>query len=154
MAVSKSTLRSVSDTSQQFRGIFRASQVSEERERPWRHAVHHSEIGTPPLRSPVYEPPYNLYAQKMVDLLKEIGGTFGIGEEPSLYNQLLVQQIRSTICSRFWSTWPESNIPMYGSSRVSGRSKGRIFAIPTTSTSRFASESRNASNKGSPHPFF
>src|SRR5260370_22348789 len=99
MAVSKSTLRSVSDTSQQIQEIFRASQVSEDRERAWHHAVHHSGIGTPPLRFPVYEPLYflNLYAQKLVDLLKEIGGTFGIGEELSLHKQFLVPPVRPTI---------------------------------------------------------
>jgi hypothetical protein len=102
MAVSKSTRRSVSDTSQQIQDIFPASQVSEERERAWHRAVRHSETGAPPLRFPVYGPLYflNLYAQKMVDLLKEVGGTFGIGEELSLYNQLLVQQVRSTISSQ------------------------------------------------------
>jgi hypothetical protein len=99
MAVSKNTRRSPSNTNQLIDGLFRKSQISEERERVWRHAMHHAESGTPPLRFPVYEHLYlvNVSAQKLVDLLREIGGRFGIDKEQSLYHQLLIQGVRSTI---------------------------------------------------------
>ena len=48
---------------------------------------------------PVYEHLYlvNVSAQKLVDLLREISGRFGIDKEQSLYHQLLIQGVRSTI---------------------------------------------------------
>jgi hypothetical protein len=74
MAVSKNTRRSSSDTNEAFKSFFQNSQVSEERERAWNDAVRHAGTGTPPLRFPVYEHLYflNVYAQKMVDLLKDV----------------------------------------------------------------------------------
>jgi hypothetical protein len=72
MAVSKNTRRSASDTNELFQSFFQNSQVSEERKRAWHDAVRDTGTGTPPLRFPVYEHLYslNVYAQKMVDLLK------------------------------------------------------------------------------------
>lgn len=99
MAVSKSTRRSPSNTNQVIDEFFRKSQISDERERIWRQAVRHAESGAPPLRFPVYEHLYlvNVSAQKLVDLLREISGRFGIDKEQSLYHQLLIQGVRSTI---------------------------------------------------------
>jgi hypothetical protein len=99
MAVSKNTRRSPLDTNQVIDGLFRESQISGEREHVWRQAMHHAESGTPPLRFPLYEHLYlvNVSAQKLVDLLREIGERFGIDKEQSLYHQLLIQGVRSTI---------------------------------------------------------
>jgi hypothetical protein len=97
MAASKSTRRSVSNTNQQFQTYFQNSQISEERERAWHDAVRHAGTGTPPLRFPVYEHLHslNVYAQKMVDLLKEVSSRFGINRETSLYHQSLIQYVRA-----------------------------------------------------------
>ncbi len=98
MAVSKNTRRSVSDTNELFQSFFQNSQVSEERERAWHDAVRHAGTGTPPLRFPVYEHLYslNVYAQKMVDLLKEVTSRFALNRETSLYHQSLVQYVRAS----------------------------------------------------------
>jgi hypothetical protein len=97
MAVSKNTRRSDLDTNELFQSFFENSQVSEERERAWHDAVRHAGTGTPPLRFPVYEHFYslNIYAQKMVDLLKEVSGKFAINREVSLYHQSLIQYVRA-----------------------------------------------------------
>jgi hypothetical protein len=99
MAVSKSTRSADSDTSQHIQKIFRDSQVSAEREREWREAIRHAGGGDPPLRFPIYEHLYllNVYTQKLVDLLKEISGKFGIGQEDSHYHQFLIEQVRSSV---------------------------------------------------------
>jgi hypothetical protein len=99
MAVSKNTRRSKPGTSQVIQDIFRTSQVSEERERAWHEAVRHAGTGTSRLRFPIYEHLYslNIYAERMVDLLKEISGKFGIRDESSLYHQFLIQQVRSMV---------------------------------------------------------
>jgi hypothetical protein len=101
MAVSKSTRKAVSDTSQRIEQIFSDSQISEEREREWRKAIGHAETGVPSLRFPLYEHLYllNIYTQKLVDLLKEISGRFAIGREQSLYHQFLIQQMRASVSS-------------------------------------------------------
>jgi hypothetical protein len=97
MAVSKNTHRSASNTNELFQSFFQNSQVSEERERAWHDAVRHAGTGTPPLRFPVYEHLYsfNVYAQKMVDLLKEVSSRFGLNRETSLYHQSLIQYVRA-----------------------------------------------------------
>jgi len=97
MAVSKNTRRSASDTNELFQSFFQNSQVSEERERAWHDAVRHVGTGTPPLRFPVYEHLYalNVYAQKMVDLLKEVSSRFALNRETSLYHQSLIQYARA-----------------------------------------------------------
>jgi hypothetical protein len=97
MAVSKNTRRSASDTNELFQRFFQNSQVSEERERAWHNAVRHAGTGTPPLRFPVYEHLYflNVYAQKMVDLLKEVSGRFVLNREVSVYHQSLIQYVRA-----------------------------------------------------------
>jgi hypothetical protein len=97
MAVSKNTRRSASDTNELFESFFQNSQVSEEREGAWHEAVRHAGTGTPPLRFPVYEHLYslNVYAQKIVDLLKEVSSRFGLNREISLYHQSLIQYVRA-----------------------------------------------------------
>jgi hypothetical protein len=97
MAVSKNTRRSASDTNELFQSFFQNSHVSEERERAWHDAVRHAGTGTPPLRFPVYEHLYslNIYAQKMVDILKEVSTRFALNRETSLYHQALIQQVRA-----------------------------------------------------------
>jgi hypothetical protein len=97
MAVSKNTRRSIPDTNELFQTFFQNSQVSEERERAWQDAVRHAGTGTPPLRFPVYEYLYflNVYAQKTVDLLKEVSSRFALSRETSLYHQSLIQYVRA-----------------------------------------------------------
>ena len=97
MAVSKNTRRSSSDTNEVFKTFFQNSQVSEERERAWNDAVRHAGTGTPPLRFPVYEHLYllNVYAQKMVDLLKDVSTRFALNREICLYHQSLIQYVRA-----------------------------------------------------------
>jgi hypothetical protein len=97
MAVSKNTRRSDPDTNELFQSFFQNSQVSEERKQAWHDAVRHAGTGTPPLRFPVYEHLYllNIYAQKMVDLLKEVNSRFGLNREVSLYHQSLIQYVRA-----------------------------------------------------------
>jgi hypothetical protein len=97
MAVSKNTRRSYPDTNELFQSFFQNSQVTEERERAWHDAVRHAGTGTPPLRFPTYEYLYflNVYAQKTVDLLKELSSRFGLNQETSLYHQSLIQYVRA-----------------------------------------------------------
>jgi hypothetical protein len=99
MAVSKHTRRSDSDTNQRIQNIFRRSQVSAERKQAWHQAVQYAEIGTPPLRFPIYEQLYflNVYSQKLVDLVKEIASKFGIRPEQCLYHQSMIQQVRAGV---------------------------------------------------------
>jgi hypothetical protein len=101
MAVSKSTRSSVLDTSKRIQQIFGSSEISEERKCEWDQAVRRAETGSPPLRFPLYEHLYlfNASAQKLVDLLKEIGSSFGIGQEQSLFHQSLIQQVRASVSS-------------------------------------------------------
>jgi hypothetical protein len=98
MAVSKNTRNSDSDTNKLFQSFFQNSQISEERERAWHQAVRHAGTGTPPLRFPHYEHLYflNVYAQKLVDLLRELIG-FGHNQETSLYHQSLIQYVRAAV---------------------------------------------------------
>jgi hypothetical protein len=97
MAVSKNTRKPNPDTNKLFQTFFNNSQVSDERERAWKEAVRHAGTGTPPLRFPVYEHVYllNVYAQKLVDLLNEVGAQFGFNREVSLYHQSLIQYVRA-----------------------------------------------------------
>jgi len=98
MAVSKHTRKDAPGTNPFFLELFRNSRVSEERERAWQAAVHHAGTGAPPLRFPIYEQLYllNVYAQKMVELLEELGGNFSINREPMLYRQSLIQYVRAS----------------------------------------------------------
>jgi hypothetical protein len=59
--------------------------------------VHHAGTGTPPLRFPVYEYLYslNVYAQKILDLLKEVSSKFALNRETLLYHQCLIQYVRA-----------------------------------------------------------
>jgi hypothetical protein len=100
MAVFKNTRSSDSDINKLFQTFFQSSQVSEERERAWHEAVRHAGTGTPPLRFPHYEHLYflNVYAQKLVDLLRELIG-FGHNQETSLYHQSLIQYVRAAVSS-------------------------------------------------------
>jgi hypothetical protein len=99
MAISKNTRRTTSDTNKLFQTFFDRSQVSEERERAWKEATLHVGTGTPPLRFPIYEKLYfiNVYSEKLVDLVREITGKFGIHPDQSLYHQSLIQQLRAGI---------------------------------------------------------
>ena len=98
MAVSKHTRKDAPGTNPFFQELFRNSRVSEERERAWHDAVRHAGTGSPPLRFPAYEHLYllNVYAQKMVELLEELGGNFSIKREPMLYRQSLIQYVRAS----------------------------------------------------------
>jgi hypothetical protein len=100
MAVSKNTRRSDQDTNHLLQRFFRNLKVPDNgREQAWREAVQHAEAGT--LRFPVYESLYfvNLYSQKLVDLIKEMTGKFGIRLEQTLYHQAMIQQVRAGITS-------------------------------------------------------
>jgi hypothetical protein len=103
MAVSKNTGKSVPDTNELFQRFFQNSQVSEERERAWHDTVRHAGTGTPPLRFPIYEYLYslNVYAQKTVDLLKEVSNRFALNRETSLYHQSLIQYVRAAASRDF-----------------------------------------------------
>jgi hypothetical protein len=98
MAVSKHTRTSGDETNPFFQELFRNSRVSKEREHAWHDAVRHAGTGSPPLRFPTYEHLYllNVYAQKMVELLEELGGNFSIKREPMLYRQSLIQYVRAS----------------------------------------------------------
>jgi hypothetical protein len=100
MAVSKNTRSSESDTNKLFQSFFQTSQVSEARERAWHDAVRHAGTGTPPLRFPIYEHLYflNVYAQKLVDLLKDLIA-HGLHSENSLYHESLIQYVRAAVSS-------------------------------------------------------
>ena len=100
MAVFKNTRSSDSGINKLFQTFFQSSQVSEERERAWHEAVRHAGTGTPPLRFPIYEHLYflNVYAQKLVDLLRELG-EFGLHREACLYHEALVQYVRAAVSS-------------------------------------------------------
>ena len=99
MAVSKHTRPPGSDTNPFIRELFRNSQVSDKRQQEWQDAVRHAGTGTPPVRFPVYEHLYqfNLCAQKMVELLQELGIKFHIDPEARLYHQSLIQFVRASI---------------------------------------------------------
>jgi hypothetical protein len=99
MAVSKHTRPPGSDTNLFIRELFRKSQVSDKRQQEWQDAVRHAGTGTPPVRFPVYEHLYqfNLCAQKMVELLQELGIKFDIDPEARLYHQSLIQFVRASI---------------------------------------------------------
>jgi hypothetical protein len=95
MAVSKNTRNSDSDTNKLFQ-TFQSSQVSEERERAWREAVRHAGTGTSPLRFSFYKHLYFVYAQKLVDLLRELID-FSHNRETSLYHQSSIQYVRAVV---------------------------------------------------------
>jgi hypothetical protein len=98
MAASKDTRQSAADTNPFFLKLFRNSSVSKERERTWRDAVQHVGAGDPHLRFPVYEHLYllNVYAQKMVDLLEELGRKFNINSKSLPYYQAMLQYVRAS----------------------------------------------------------
>ena len=98
MAVSKHTRKDAPGANPFFLELFRSSRVSEERERVWHNAVRHAGTGSPPLRFPAYEHLYllNVYAQKIVELLEELGGKFSINRELMLYRQSLNQYVRAS----------------------------------------------------------
>jgi hypothetical protein len=101
MAVSKSTRRPYSNTRQQFQAIFRKSTISEERRRARDRATAHLDDGPPVLRFPLYEHLYslNLYAQKLVDVMAEIGAKLDLPPENALYHQHLIQHCRASVTS-------------------------------------------------------
>jgi hypothetical protein len=100
MAVSKNTRKPNPDTNQLLQRFFRKIKIPDDgREQAWREAVQHAEAGT--LRFPVYESLYffNLYSQKLADLIEEMTGKFGIHPEQSLYHQTRIQQVRAGMTS-------------------------------------------------------
>jgi hypothetical protein len=99
MAVSKHTRKEEPGTNPVFRKLFRNSQVSDKRQQEWQDAVQHAGTGTPPLRFPVYEHlcQFNLCAQKMVELLEELGNKFAVDRDARLYHQSMIQYVRASI---------------------------------------------------------
>jgi hypothetical protein len=98
MAVSKHNRKDTPGTNPFFLELFRNSHASKERERAWHDAVRHAGTGSPPMRFPAYEHLYllNVYAQKMVELLEELGGNFSINPQSMLYRQSLIQYVRAS----------------------------------------------------------
>jgi hypothetical protein len=101
MAISKSTRRHPDDTRRRIQSLFQKSHVSKERRRAWYSATAHLEAGVDGLRFPIYERLYNfnLYAQKLADLVEEISESLSIPPDDAHYHQYLIQQIRSSITS-------------------------------------------------------
>ncbi len=100
MAASKGTRKPVSDTNQRIQDLFRDSMASSDgREQEWRNAMQHAGTGAPPLRFPVYEDLYflNVYSQRLVDLIREITGKFGISPHDALFHESLIQQVRAGV---------------------------------------------------------
>jgi hypothetical protein len=99
MAVSKDTRSATQGANPLFLELFRASEVSSDREQAWRDAVHLAATGVPSLRFPVYEHLYQLNscAQRMVELLEELGSDFSVSREPMLYRQALIQYVRASV---------------------------------------------------------
>jgi hypothetical protein len=97
MAVSKHSRPNGCETNPFFLGLFRDRGESDERERIWHTAIAHAGEGAPPLRFPVYEALYliNVYAQKLVDLLEEVGKRFGIDSDLREYHQSMIQMVRA-----------------------------------------------------------
>ena len=98
MAVPKDTCSSSQGANPLFLQLFRAREVSAEREQAWREAVRFASTGVPPLRFPVYEHLYqlNVCAERMVELLEELSSKFSINPEPMPYRQALIQYVRAT----------------------------------------------------------
>jgi hypothetical protein len=100
MAVSKSTRKPVPDTNQRIQKLFHNSMASSDgRELELRKAVQHAGTGARPLRFPVYEHLYflNDYSQRLVDLIREITGKFGISPHDALFHESLIQQVRAGV---------------------------------------------------------
>lgn len=100
MAASKHTRRPVSDTNQRIQKLFRNSMASSDgREQEWRKAVQYAGTGAPPLRFPVYEHLYflNVYSQRLVDLVREITGKFGISPHDARFHESLILQVRAGV---------------------------------------------------------
>ena len=97
MAVSKHSRPSGCETNPFFLELFRERAESDERERAWHTAIAHAGKGEPPLRFPIYETLYliNVHAQKLVDLLEDIGKRFGIDSGSRKYYQSMVQMVRA-----------------------------------------------------------
>lgn len=97
MAASKHNRASGCETNAFFLELFRDHSDSDERERSWHTAMTHAGEGTLPIRFPVYETLYliNVHAQKLVDLLFEMAGRFGIDAESLEYHQSLIQLVRA-----------------------------------------------------------
>ena len=97
MAVSKHTRASGCETNPFFLELFRDQSESDGRERHWHIAMTHSGEGAPPLRFPIYECLYliNVHSQRLVDLLDEATGRFGVDREYLLYYQSLIQYVRA-----------------------------------------------------------
>jgi C4-dicarboxylate-specific signal transduction histidine kinase len=98
MAVSKDTRSSPDEANPLFLELFRASKVSADREQAWRDAVRFAATGVPTLRFPVYEHLYqlNVCAQRMVELLEELGSKFSINPEHMLHFEALIQYVRAS----------------------------------------------------------
>jgi hypothetical protein len=98
MAVSKDTRSPSQGANSLFLELFRASNVSAEREQSWRDTVRFAATGVPPLRFPVYEHLYqlNVCAQRMVELLEELSSKFSISSEHMLHLQALIQYVRAS----------------------------------------------------------
>ena len=97
MAVSKHSRPSGCETNPFFLELFRERAESDERDRAWHTAIAHAGKGEPPLRFPIYETLYliNVHAQKLVDLLEDVGKRFGIDSEFRAYQQSMIQMVRA-----------------------------------------------------------
>ena len=97
MAVSKHSRPSGCETNPFFLELFRDRDESDERERTWHSAIAHAGEGESPLRFPIYEALYliNVHAQKLVDLLEDVGNRFGIDSESRAYHQSMIQMVRA-----------------------------------------------------------
>jgi hypothetical protein len=98
MAVPKDIRNSPVGANPLFLELFRSSEVSAEREQAWRAAIRFAETGVPPLRFPIYEHLYelNVCAQRMVELLEELGSNLSMNPESLTYLQALIQYVRAT----------------------------------------------------------
>lgn len=99
MAVSKHNRATGSQTNPFFLELFRDRNDSDDRERDWRIAMAHAGEGTPSLRFPVYEVLYliNVHAQKLVELLEDVSGRFGIDQNWREYHESMIQLVRSEV---------------------------------------------------------
>ena len=98
MAVPKDIRNSPVGANPLFLELFRASNVSAEREQTWRDAVRFAATGIPPLRFPVYEHLYelNVCAQRMVELLEELSSKLSMNPESLTYLRAMIQYVRAT----------------------------------------------------------
>jgi hypothetical protein len=101
MAVPKNTRTSTPTTSptlqQLIQQVFRKHNHPEV-ERDWQRAVRPGQTSQATMRFPLYEHLYllNLHAQKLIDLLQEVGSKFGVENDEWPLLQILVQETRAS----------------------------------------------------------